>query len=356
MNKMIKKIAIISDTHGLIQYIDDVFANEGNIDYLIHLGDYYSDMGLINAKYPGLKTYYIMGNHDMEWMEPKEAIFEILGVRIYATHGHLYNIKLGVNGLVKRAKEVNADIALYGHNHIQKCIYQDHVIVINPGSISEPREDNCLFSYTILEITDNEIIVKSKWGNYDSRGIGLEINTVKLVPHSDTWKEAFLKEKENLENILGNKVVQIEHVGSTSIPNMPAKPIIDIVVALDSIGSVEYAVKKLVANGYIYKGPIESTNDRYGFVKGIGNKREEHLYLTTLNSEVWYDYVLVRDYVTEHKEAFDAYLELKTTLSEKYADDRRKYTKSKFDFLEEMHRLSRKEYLGVDYKKRTSSL
>ncbi|MDO4282742.1 MAG: YfcE family phosphodiesterase [Clostridia bacterium] len=353
---MIKKIAIISDTHGLIQYIDDVFANEGNIDYLIHLGDYYSDMGLINAKYPGLKTYYIMGNHDMEWMEPKEAIFEILGVRIYATHGHLYNIKLGVNGLVKRAKEVNADIALYGHNHIQKCIYQDHVIVINPGSISEPREDNCLFSYTILEITDNEIIVKSKWGNYDSRGIGLEINTVKLVPHSDTWKEAFLKEKENLENILGNKVVQIEHVGSTSIPNMPAKPIIDIVVALDSIGSVEYAVKKLVANGYIYKGPIESTNDRYGFVKGIGNKREEHLYLTTLNSEVWYDYVLVRDYVTEHKEAFDAYLELKTTLSEKYADDRRKYTKSKFDFLEEMHRLSRKEYLGVDYKKRTSSL
>ncbi len=353
---MKKKVVIISDTHGLIDYMDDIFENEGNIDCLIHLGDYYGDIGLIENKYKNLKTYYIMGNHDMEWMEPKEAIFDIYGVKIFATHGHLYNIKLGVDKLVEKAKSVGADIVLYGHNHIQKCIYQDGIIVINPGSISEPREDNCLFSYTILEITKDEIIVKSKWGNYNSNGIGLEINTVKLVPHNDAWKEAFLKEKENLQNILGKKVVQIEHVGSTSIPNMPAKPIIDIVVALDSIGSVEYAVKKLVANGYIYKGPIESTNDRYGFVKGIGNKREEHLYLTTLNSEVWYDYVLVRDYIIEHKEAFDAYLNLKTTLAEKYADDRRKYTKSKFDFLEEMHRLSRKEYLGVDYKKRTNTL
>ncbi len=351
---MIKKIAIISDTHGLIDYIDDVFEYEGNIDCLIHLGDYYSDMDLIKKKYPDLLTYYIMGNHDMDWLEPKEALFNVYGVRIFATHGHLYQIKLGIDSLIKKAKEVNADVVLYGHNHIQKCIYKDNIIVINPGSISEPREDNCLFSYTILEITKNEIIVKSKWANYDSKGIGLEINTVKLVPHSDTWKEAFLAEKKNLEDLLGNKVVQIEHVGSTSIPNMPAKPIIDIVVALDSIGSVEYATKKLVSNGYIYKGPIEATNDRFGFVKGVGNKREEHLYLTTLNSEVWYDYVLVRDYVTEHKEAFDAYLNLKTTLAEKYADDRRKYTKSKFDFLEEMHRLSRKQYLGVDYKKKVN--
>lgn len=346
------KIAVISDTHGLIQYISDIFETEGKIDYMIHLGDNYSDIDLIRKEYPDLKIYYIMGNHDMDWMEPKEVLFKIDNLRIYATHGQNMNIKLGTGFLVKRAKEVNADIAMFGHSHIQKCICEDGVILINPGSISEPREENCLYSYTIIELVRDEIIIKSKWGNYNSSGIGLEINTVKLVPHDDRWKSVFLEEKENLENILGNKVVQIEHIGSTSIPNMPAKPIIDIVVALDTIGSIDYVIRKLTANGYIYKGPIEATNDRYGFVKGTGNKREAHLYFTTLNSEVWYDYVLVRDYIIENKEAFDEYLQLKTTLSEKYADDRRKYTKSKFNFLEEMHKLSRKQYLGVDYKKK----
>ncbi len=345
-----KKIAVISDTHGFNEYVYDMLNMENNIDFLIHLGDNMEDYNIITSKLHGINSLYIIGNHDMSWLEPKEVLITVDGIKIYATHGDKANIKLGIDDLLKRGKELGCDIILYGHTHIQKCFKKDGIIVINPGSISQPRENDCLCSYTILTITDTEVIVESKWRNYDSKCIGLEINTVKLEEHKNSWKEKFEMEKENLLRILGDKIVQIEHVGSTSIPNMPAKPIIDIVVALDSIGSVDYAINKLVKEGYIYKGPIACLNDRYGFVKGIGNKREYHIYLTTLNSEVWYDYVLLRDYVTKHKDAFDEYLALKTELASKYPNERRKYTESKFDFLEQIHKKARKEFLGLDYK------
>ena len=345
-----KKIAIISDTHGFTKYIDEILENNNNLDLLVHLGDCIDDYNEMVNKLKDLKSIYIYGNHDMDWLEPREIIISVEGNKIYATHGDKFDIKLGIDKLLKRAKELGANIVLYGHNHIQKCFQKEGIIFINPGSLSQPRENNCLYSYTILTINDNEIMVDSRWCNYDSKNVGLELNTVELQEHKDSWKEKFKIEKENLERILGNKVVQIEHIGSTSIPNMPAKPIIDIVVALDSITSADYAINKLKKEGYIYKGPIACTNDRFGFVKGVGNKREYHIYLTTLNSEVWYDYVLIRDYVTKHKEAFDEYLELKKNLASKYADDRRKYTESKFYFLQNLHKKARKEFLGVDYK------
>jgi len=345
-----KKIAIISDTHGFNDYVLKMLEYEKNIDFLIHLGDNIQDYNELCNKMKGLKSLYIIGNHDMEWLEPKEALIKIGNIKIYATHGDKFNIKLGIDDLLKKGKSLDANIILYGHSHIQKCIKKDGILIINPGSISEPREKNCLFSYTILTITDEEIIVESKWANYDSKGIGLEINTVELSEHKDNWKEKFQIEKENLQRILGNKVIQIEHVGSTSIPNMPAKPIIDIVVALDSISSSDFAIKKMIKEGYIYKGPIATMNDRFGFVKGIGNKREYHIYLTTLNSEVWYDYVLARNYIIKHKEAFDEYLNLKTKLASLYPNERKKYTDSKFEFLEQIHKKARKEFLGIDYK------
>ncbi len=337
-----KTIAIISDTHKDISNIDMIL-NEDCIDYIIHLGDEYADIDKIKQKYPDIPIYYIMGNHDMDWLEPKEAIFEIYGIKIYATHGNMFNVKMNHDEIIKRAKEFNASIALYGHSHIQKCIEKDGVIVVNPGSLSESRDHNISGSYVIMKIDENKVTFECKWIEYDEI-LGVEINTVVLKEYNPIYKELFENEKENLIKLLGDRIIKIEHVGSTSMPGIVSKPIIDMVCAIKSLDKIDEIKKILEENGYIYKGPIECENDRYQFLKGNSVKRDFHIYFTTLNSDVWYEYVLYRDYLLSHPDELKKYESLKKQLAILYPFDRRNYLKHKQIFMNQIHKKARKYY------------
>ena len=341
-----KSIVIISDTHGDLSSIEDILKNE-KVDYLLHLGDDFDDYNRIKNMYPNIQSTYIVGNHDLEWLEPKEVLFEIYGVKIYAVHGHTYNIKLGLDELVNRGKEVGANIVLYGHNHIQKCIKMNDIILINPGSLSESRDKNISGSYTILQISDKQINVISKWSEYEEI-LGVEINTVKLEEYNPKYKELFNEERETLLRLLEpfkDQIIQIEHVGSTSMPGIKAKPIIDMVIALKDLSIINDIKEILVNENYIYKGPIEAENDRYQFLKGNSIKRDYHIYFTTLNSDVWYDYVLYRNYMLEHPNELKQYEALKEKLARLYPNDRRNYLKHKQSFINGIHEKARKLYL-----------
>jgi len=338
-----KNILVISDTHGDIEGLPKVL-KENKIDYIIHLGDIYSDINSMKPIIKDIPIWYVFGNHDLEWLEPKEILFEINGIKIYATHGHQLDIKLGYDELINIGKSKGANVVLCGHSHMQKCIHKDGMIVINPGSFSEARDKNISGSYCILQIEKTNMNVICRWNEYEEI-LGVEINTVKLEEYNPKYKELFQQEKKKLMELLKDRIVQIEHVGSTSMPGIVAKPIIDIVVAIKDLSQIKEIEDILVKEGYIYRGPIESECDRYQFLKGNSIKRDFHIYFTTLNSEVWYDYVLYRDYMLSHEEDLKKYEALKKSLAKLYPNDRRNYLKHKQNFINEIHVKARNYYL-----------
>ena len=142
--------------------------------------------------------------------------------------------------------------------------------------------------------------------------IGLRRGTVKLVEHQEGWKEAGTKCIELLSSILGESAVAIEHVGSTAIPGIHAKPILDIVVG---VRSLDDAMK--------YKDELVGDDDI----------RTHHIHFVPWAGEAWQNYIAFRDYLCSNPEAAKAYDELKLRLSSMYSGDRKTYTASKASFI-----------------------
>jgi uncharacterized protein len=151
------KILVISDTHGDIDKAKNVIEDNCDIDIIIHLGDYFRDAQKLSDMFPDIPFEYIYGNSDFMIEDvPAEKTLEYGGKIVFITHGHRYSVKWDHSRLNKRAVEVNADLLLFGHTHIAEIITENKYILLNPGSISDPRgEEN--ESYAIIEI-DNDII------------------------------------------------------------------------------------------------------------------------------------------------------------------------------------------------------
>lgn len=151
-----KKIVIISDTHGnrrAWEELDYIFSES---DYIIHLGDTSDDGAKIRAKYPD-KTYLVNGNCDFMKLGENELILEIEGLRIFATHGHLYSAKYTLEKIAARAKELECKLALYGHTHRADEREISGVTLINPGTLSRYAEK----SYGYLVIDGEKFVFKA---------------------------------------------------------------------------------------------------------------------------------------------------------------------------------------------------
>lgn len=164
--------------------------------------------------------------------------------------------------------------------------------------------------------------------------LGLKRGTVKLTKAHSEWERLYELEKHLLQDTLGDKIVAIEHVGSTAIPGVPAKPIIDIRLASASVDDAyieKNFVQKLTALGYHY---MHKYPDRHFFAKGPESCRTHHVSIVKSgDANEWNNTILFRDYLRTHDDARDEYAKLKTLLAEKFADDRASYTKAKEDFI-----------------------
>ncbi|HEY4486232.1 MAG TPA: GrpB family protein [Candidatus Paceibacterota bacterium] len=169
--------------------------------------------------------------------------------------------------------------------------------------------------------------------------IGLKRGTVVLEKHHQEWAEAFGVEKESLKNLLKNSVLDIQHIGSTSIPGLVAKPIIDMLMAVKSLEKVKNIRSLLESAGYEYRenGPNE---DQVLFVKGPEELRTHYLHITELNSSVWQNDLAFRDYLRSHPKTVTEYENLKNDLASKYADKRGEYTSGKNTFIKSVLRLA----------------
>lgn len=151
------RIIVFSDSHGSFSSLDSVIEKNLSADIFIHLGDGEREISRILNKYPDINFHHIRGNCDFSGIAPTMEIIGVLSHKIIAVHGNLHDVKLGTSGIISLAKKNHADIALFGHTHQRFSSYEEGIYILNPGSISIPRDGNKP-SYGFIDITTAGIV------------------------------------------------------------------------------------------------------------------------------------------------------------------------------------------------------
>ncbi|MFI4955757.1 MAG: GrpB family protein [Gammaproteobacteria bacterium] len=174
---------------------------------------------------------------------------------------------------------------------------------------------------------------------------------IELVAYNLDWPKMAADEMAHLKQLLPPEhLIDIQHVGSTAIPGMLAKPIIDIQIAVDSLTTVkQLAISVLEADGYQYW--YDNPNqERMFFVKGMppfGEKRTHHVHICEPTYREWPAKILFRDYLIAHSEKAKEYAALKIMLSKQHTEDREKYTEAKTQFIESVLKMAASQRSGA---------
>lgn len=155
---------------------------------------------------------------------------------------------------------------------------------------------------------------------------------VDVLPYCESWPISFLQEQLSLAEKLGLSPARIHHIGSTSVPGLAAKPIIDILVEVESLAVVDEMSEILVSLGYEAKGEYGITGRRY-FRKG-GVTRTHHLHAYEEGSEHVFRHLAFRDYLRCHPGECKAYETLKLVLANETYLPKEAYTARKSPFVE----------------------
>ncbi|WP_416335216.1 YfcE family phosphodiesterase [Anaerococcus sp. DFU013_CI05] len=135
------KILVTSDTHGIYSAISDYILIHKDIDLLVHAGDGVEDVKNI-AYETDINYEVVTGNNDYSSNEAFEKIIEVEDIKIFLTHGNQYGVYYGEDQVLDKAKELNCNIAIHGHTHKCLNITKDDITILNPGSVSMPRDNN----------------------------------------------------------------------------------------------------------------------------------------------------------------------------------------------------------------------
>jgi GrpB-like predicted nucleotidyltransferase (UPF0157 family) len=154
-----------------------------------------------------------------------------------------------------------------------------------------------------------------------------------IEPYDSTWPMKFESEKALLVTVLAPWLDgPVEHVGSTAVPGLPAKPIIDIMAAVADLPSSVPAIDALKPLHYCYFD--YKPDQMHWFCKPSDLERTHHLHLIRWRSQLWHDRIAFRDRLRNDAVTRRSYAELKITLASKYREDREAYTEAKTDFLQ----------------------
>ncbi len=145
------KILIVSDSHGRCYYLDRAIRRVKPIDMLIHLGDLEGDEDYIREM-ADCPVELISGNNDFFSRIEREKVITIGTYTVFLTHGHRYGVNYGTEMIKEAAVMRGADIVMFGHTHRPLIDLSGSVWAVNPGSISQPRQENHLPSFLIMDI------------------------------------------------------------------------------------------------------------------------------------------------------------------------------------------------------------
>ena len=163
--------------------------------------------------------------------------------------------------------------------------------------------------------------------------LGLESGIVRLVPYDPAWPSLFSAEAERLQKLFAaaGLVVTLEHTGSTAVPGLAAKPLLDILGGYAEGTPVSEYIGVLTAAGYVHRG--EQGIPGREFLRR-GNPRSYHLHLTAIGSPFWRDHLIFRDRLRADQTLRDAYAALKHDLAARFPRDRAAYIEAKGPFVE----------------------
>lgn len=148
------KALIFSDSHYDTSGVDKAMAENTDTKLIIFAGDMQRDAEEIERKYPRIPFAYVIGNNDYNVMDvPYDRFFEFCGKKIFLTHGHKYGVKVSPLRVIMKAKELGADICVFGHTH-QRLLEHEDIWVVNPGSAR--------FSYGVLTVENDNIEIELK--------------------------------------------------------------------------------------------------------------------------------------------------------------------------------------------------
>ena len=163
---------------------------------------------------------------------------------------------------------------------------------------------------------------------------------ITLVPYRPEWEQLFLAEKERVQNALGELALKIHHIGSTSVPGLSAKPVIDLMVEVLSLEHTAACIPPLQSLGYIFIDHPENVDRRF-FRKG--SPRSHHLHLVAQNSQVLQDHLDFRDGLRMDNSLRQRYQDLKVELASRFAEERKAYTDHKSAFVMEALKAYRRQ-------------
>jgi len=156
-------------------------------------------------------------------------------------------------------------------------------------------------------------------------------NAVLIQDYDPSWPHAFSKLAAGITAALGRLVVTVEHIGSTAVPGLAAKPIIDVDVILASRADLPEAIARLASIGYIHEGDLGIAG-REAFRSAPGEVRH-HLYTLTAGTDELRRHLAFRDALRGDNVLRDRYAALKRSLAERYSSDRNSYTQAKSAFI-----------------------
>lgn len=150
---------------------------------------------------------------------------------------------------------------------------------------------------------------------------------VEVLPYDPLWVSKFEEEAKTLQLILGSEIIEIHHIGSTSVPGLSAKPIIDMMPVVKDISIVDEYREKLLNRGYEPKGENGIDGRRY-FTKG-GINRTHHIHIYAIGNPQIQRHLAFRDYLSTHSEVAKSYGDLKLELATAFPYDISSYIKGK---------------------------
>jgi GrpB-like predicted nucleotidyltransferase (UPF0157 family) len=153
---------------------------------------------------------------------------------------------------------------------------------------------------------------------------------IEIAGYDAAWPERFRVERDRVATALGDLEVTIEHSGSTAVPNMAAKPIIDVLVGLADFADAPQTIAPLEAIGYASYGELRPG---WMFFR-TDNPHDRHLHVVALGGEAWHSQLDFRNALRADPDLVAAYERVKIDLAERFADDRAGYTTGKTEFVQ----------------------
>lgn len=164
---------------------------------------------------------------------------------------------------------------------------------------------------------------------------------VTIVPYNPAWPEIARLECQLIVEQADEWITRVEHIGSTAIPGISAKPTVDILAAITKLSDSSKVIPRLESIGYIYAPEYEADlPERRYLYKGRTLEDQFHLHIVELNSTFWLRHIAFRDFLCTHPAEADAYSRLKIQLAAQYGNDRNGYTDAKTAFIQNIEKMA----------------